>query len=109
MGKMYNKGDGMKDFCRYAKKCNSCQLYNMRYEEQLEYKERLCRRLIGSLCRVEKITPSPEILGRLGYKARMCYPFDMFPHTKHVETCCLLTKRKYENRRSLIICRNIND
>lgn len=109
MGKMYNKGDGMKDFCRYAKKCNSCQLYNMRYEEQLKYKERLCRRLIGSLCRVEKITPSPEILGRLGYKARMCYPFDMFQHTKHVETCCLLTKRKYENRRSVIICRNIND
>ena len=53
----------MKDFCRYAKKCNSCQLCNLSYEEQLEYKERLCRRLLGGLCRVERITESPEILG----------------------------------------------
>ena len=51
----------MNDFCQYAKKCNSCQLSNLGYEEQLEYKEKLCRRLLKAFCRVEKITPSPEI------------------------------------------------
>ena len=49
----------MNDFCPIGKKCSSCQLLNLSYEEQLKYKENLCRRLLGSLCRVEAITPSP--------------------------------------------------
>lgn len=53
----------MKDFCIYAKKCNSCQLCNLSDTEQLHYKEKLCRKFIGSLCRVEKITPSPKTEG----------------------------------------------
>lgn len=53
----------MKDFCIYAKKCSSCQLCNLSYTEQLRYKENLCRKLIGSLCRVENITPSPKTEG----------------------------------------------
>ena len=53
----------MKDFCKYAKKCNSCQLCNLSYEEQLRYKENICRRQLGAMCRVEKITPSPKITG----------------------------------------------
>ena len=53
----------MKDFCIYAKKCHSCQLCNLSYEEQLRYKEKLCRRYPGKLCRVEPITPSPQITG----------------------------------------------
>lgn len=53
----------MNNFCQYAKKCNSCQLCNLSYEEQLQYKENLCRRYPGRLCRVEKITPSPLTSG----------------------------------------------
>ena len=45
--------------CPYAKKCNSCQLCNLTYEEQLRLKEKNCRRLLSGICRVEKITPSP--------------------------------------------------
>ncbi len=55
----------MKDtvFCPYAKKCSSCQLCNLSYSEQLRYKENICRRHLGRLCRIEPITPSPKIKG----------------------------------------------
>lgn len=53
----------MKDFCIYGKKCNSCQLCNLSYTEQLRYKENLCRRLIAPMCPVEPITPSPRSEG----------------------------------------------
>lgn len=45
--------------CKYAKKCNSCQLCNLEYPEQLKLKEKTCRRLLSGICRVEPITPSP--------------------------------------------------
>ena len=60
----------MKDFCIYGKKCNSCQLCNLSYTEQLRYKENLCRRLIAPMCPVEPITPSPRSEGYRN-KARM--------------------------------------
>ncbi len=53
----------MSEFCPVSKKCSSCQLSNLSYEEQLRYKENLCRRLLGRLCRVMPITPSPKISG----------------------------------------------
>ena len=53
----------MTDFCKIAKKCNSCQLLNLSYEEQLRYKENKCKRLLGSFCRVAPITPSPKTEG----------------------------------------------
>ncbi len=53
----------MDEFCPVAKKCNSCQLSNLSYEEQLRHKENRCRRLLGGLCRVEPITPSPKTAG----------------------------------------------
>lgn len=53
----------MSDFCPVGKKCSSCQLLNLSYKEQLKYKENKCRRLLGSLCRVEAITPSPLTAG----------------------------------------------
>ena len=53
----------MSDFCIYAKRCNSCHLCNLTYQEQLKYKENLCRKHIGGLCKVMPITPSPEIVG----------------------------------------------
>lgn len=49
----------MNDFCKVGRKCSSCHLLNLSYEEQLKYKENLTRRELGALCRVEPITPSP--------------------------------------------------
>lgn len=65
----------MKTFCEYAKKCNSCQLCNLSYKEQLRYKENICRKYPGKLCRVEKITPSPKITGYRN-KAQFVYKRD---------------------------------
>lgn len=53
----------MDNFCKISKKCNSCQLLNLSYDEQLAYKERLCRRLLGGICEVAPIAPSPQICG----------------------------------------------
>lgn len=53
----------MKEFCPVAGKCNSCQLLNLSYEEQLKLKDNKCRRLFGGLCRVEHIAPSPKTSG----------------------------------------------
>lgn len=65
----------MSNFCQYAKKCNSCQLCNLSYEEQLRYKENICRKYPGKLCRVEKITPSPKTAGYRN-KAQFAYKRD---------------------------------
>ena len=50
----------MNSFCAAGRRCNSCQLLNLSYEEQLGYKENKCRRLLGSICPIESITPSPK-------------------------------------------------
>ena len=49
----------MNAFCQFGGRCNSCQLLNLNYEEQLKFKERKCRTLLAPLCRVTPITPSP--------------------------------------------------
>ena len=51
------------DFCVYAKKCHSCQLCNLSYSRQLQYKENICRKYLAKLCPVETITPSPKTEG----------------------------------------------
>ena len=33
-----------------------------------------------------------ELLTRLGYRMERAWPVDLFPHTEHVETVCLLSK-----------------
>ena len=53
----------MKDFCPIGRKCSSCQLLNLSYEEQLRFKENKCRRLLGGMCRVESMTESPKVSG----------------------------------------------
>jgi len=45
----------MLDLCPQARRCGGCQLQNMTYEEQLEWKQRLVKRLVGRLCPVEPI------------------------------------------------------
>lgn len=41
--------------CPLAKKCGGCQLQNLTYEKQLQYKQVQCIRLLGQFCRVEEI------------------------------------------------------
>ena len=65
----------MNDFCIYAKKCSSCHLCNLSYEEQLRYKENICRKTVGKLCRVEPITASPKTEGYRN-KAQFVYKRD---------------------------------
>ena len=35
-----------------------------------------------------------KYFSKLGYQGNVLYPFDMFPHTIHTETLCLLTREK---------------
>lgn len=41
--------------CNAAKKCNSCHLNNLNYEDQLKYKQNKCKRYLGSLCHIDPI------------------------------------------------------
>ena len=41
--------------CNVAKKCNSCQLNNLTYNEQLKYKQNKCIKYLGSFCRIDNI------------------------------------------------------
>lgn len=41
--------------CPYSKKCGGCQLQNLSYEAQLEWKNRLCIKLLGRFAHVEPI------------------------------------------------------
>ena len=39
-----------KAICPQAKKCGGCQMLNLGYKEQLAWKDRTVRRLIGRYC-----------------------------------------------------------
>ena len=41
--------------CQYAKKCNGCQLQNLTYKEQLQYKQVKTIRLLGKYAHVNEI------------------------------------------------------
>ena len=41
--------------CPHSKKCGGCQLQNLTYPEQLEWKNRLCIKLLGQFAHVEPI------------------------------------------------------
>ncbi len=41
--------------CNISKKCNSCQLNNLTYKEQLKYKQNKCIKYLGSFCRIDEI------------------------------------------------------
>ena len=51
------------------------------------------RRVIYVSCDPETLARDIVLFGRSGYRARRCLPVDLFPHTKHVETVCLLVLR----------------
>ena len=50
------------------------------------------RRIVYISCNPVTQARDVRILSRLGYKAEVCYPFDMFPHTNHVEVVTLITR-----------------
>ena len=49
-------------------------------------------RIVYISCNPETQARDIRVLGRLGYKAQVCYPFDMFPHTNHTESIVLFKK-----------------
>ncbi|MCI7767247.1 MAG: 23S rRNA (uracil(1939)-C(5))-methyltransferase RlmD [Oscillospiraceae bacterium] len=67
------KKDGQENSCPVYKKCSGCQLRNMTYEEQLRFKQIKVDRLMGKLCRPEKIlaAENPE-----GYRCKVQGAFD---------------------------------
>ena len=50
------------------------------------------KRVVYVSCDPETLARDVVLFGRSGYRARRCIPVDLFPHTKHVETVCLLSK-----------------
>ena len=49
-----------KYLCKYAKKCGGCQLQNMDYERQLNYKQGKVSRLLGKFHKVNRIIGMDE-------------------------------------------------
>jgi 23S rRNA (uracil1939-C5)-methyltransferase len=47
-------------------------------------------------CNPETLARDLEMLVKKGYKVKKICPVDMFPHTNHIETVCLL-KIEYNN------------
>ena len=41
--------------CNVEKKCNSCQLNNLTYNEQIKYKYNKCKRFLGSFAKIEPV------------------------------------------------------
>lgn len=48
--------------CRNFKKCGGCQLPNLKYSEQLAYKQRQAEFLLGKFCKVNSIIPAESPL-----------------------------------------------
>ena len=44
-------------------------------------------------CNPETLARDLSFLTRKGYKVKKIQPVDMFPHTEHVETVCLLVRK----------------
>ena len=49
-------------------------------------------RIVYISCNIDTQVRDVYHLTKHGYKVRACRPFDMFPHTKHIENIILLTK-----------------
>ncbi|MFQ7575469.1 MAG: 23S rRNA (uracil(1939)-C(5))-methyltransferase RlmD [Lachnospira sp.] len=50
------------------------------------------QRVVYISCNPQTQLRDVKLLIKGGYKAEWCKPFDMFPHTEHVETVCLMSK-----------------
>ncbi len=49
--------------CQFAKKCSGCQLSNLTYEQQLEWKQKDAAGLLGNYCKVNPIIPMEDPYG----------------------------------------------
>lgn len=65
--------DGQKNSCPVYKKCSGCQLRNMSYEEQLKFKQIKVDRLMGKLCRPDRIIGMDD---PVGYRHKVQTVFD---------------------------------
>lgn len=90
--------------CDFAKRCNSCQLNNLSYEEQLLFKEKKCKTNLRSICKVSPII-SMEKPFSYRNKAQVCvkvekdksYSYGMYKSTTKSITkidCCRLHTEK---------------
>ena len=52
------------------------------------------QRVVYISCNPQTQLRDVKLLIKGGYKAEWCKPFDMFPHTEHVETVVLLSQQK---------------
>lgn len=52
---MSNRPETNKQSCPVYKKCGGCQLQNLSYLEQLEFKQKKVEKLLKRFCTVEKI------------------------------------------------------
>lgn len=60
--------------CPIYKKCSGCSLRNMTYEEQLRFKYVMVDRLMGKLCKPEKVVGMPHNTG-CRHKVEIAYDF----------------------------------
>lgn len=51
------------------------------------------KRIVYISCNPETQRRDVEALMKYGYEVKKMVPFDMFPHTEHVETVCLLSRK----------------
>lgn len=54
------------------------------------------KRVVYISCNPQTQARDLKYLCQNGYKAEGAWPFDLFPHTEHVENVCLLSKRKLD-------------
>ncbi len=57
------------------------------------------KRVVYISCGIESLERDLLLLQKLGYAVKKIQPVDMFPHTRHVECVCLLTKERTERRK----------
>lgn len=51
------------------------------------------KRVVYVSCNPQTLARDLKVFERKGYRAEGGWPFDLFPHTEHVETVCLLTRK----------------
>lgn len=47
--------------CKHSKKCSGCQMSNLDYLKQLEYKQNKTSRIFQNICQTNQIIPSPDV------------------------------------------------